>query len=58
MRACGVDIARLKKDVGDYIDAELSNLAVTRPDDAKPTAAFSASCNAPQFMFNLPAAKR
>ena len=40
MRACGVDIAKLRKDVGDYIDAELSNLAITRPDDAKPTAGF------------------
>src|SRR5882757_3216140 len=40
MRACGVDIPRLRKDVTDYIDAELANLAVTRPDDAKPTAGF------------------
>ncbi len=40
MRACGVDIAKLRKDVTDYIDAELANLAVTRPDDAKPTAGF------------------
>src|ERR1700743_2312665 len=40
MRACGVDIARLRKDVTDYIDAELANLAVSRPDDAKPTAGF------------------
>jgi ATP-dependent Clp protease ATP-binding subunit ClpA len=40
MRACGVDIPKLRKDVTDYIDAELANLAVTRPDDAKPTAGF------------------
>ncbi len=40
MRACGVDIAKLRKDVTDYIDAELANLAVSRPDDAKPTAGF------------------
>jgi ATP-dependent Clp protease ATP-binding subunit ClpA len=40
MRACGVDITKLRKDVTDYIDAELANLAVTRPDDAKPTAGF------------------
>jgi ATP-dependent Clp protease ATP-binding subunit ClpA len=40
MRACGVDIPKLRKDVAEYIDAELANLAVTRPDDAKPTAGF------------------
>ena len=40
MRACGVDITKLRKDVTDYIDAELANLAVTRPEDAKPTAGF------------------
>ena len=40
MRACGVDIAKLRQDVTDYIDAELANLAVTRADDAKPTAGF------------------
>src|ERR1700722_9184571 len=40
MRACGVDIPKLRKDVTDYIDAELANLAVPRPDDAKPTAGF------------------
>src|ERR1700756_452532 len=40
MRACGVDIAKLRKDVTDYIDAELANLAVSRPDDPKPPAGF------------------
>ena len=40
MRACGVDITKLRKDVTDYIDAELANLAGARPDDAKPTAGF------------------
>jgi ATP-dependent Clp protease ATP-binding subunit ClpA len=40
MRACGVDIAKLRKDVTDYIDAELANLAISRPEDAKPTAGF------------------
>jgi ATP-dependent Clp protease ATP-binding subunit ClpA len=40
MRACGVDIARLRKEVDDYIDADLSNLAGADPDDAKPTAGF------------------
>jgi ATP-dependent Clp protease ATP-binding subunit ClpA len=40
MRACGVDLTKLRKDVTDYIDSELANLAVTHPDDAKPTAGF------------------
>jgi ATP-dependent Clp protease ATP-binding subunit ClpA len=40
MRACGVDIDKLRRDVTEYIDAELANLAVTRADDAKPTAGF------------------
>lgn len=40
MRACGVDITKLRQDVTEYIDAELANLAVTRADDAKPTAGF------------------
>jgi ATP-dependent Clp protease ATP-binding subunit ClpA len=40
MRACGVDIGKLRKDVTDYIDTELANLAPARPDEAKPTAGF------------------
>jgi len=40
MRACGVDLSRLREDLGEYIDSELSNLASNRPDDAKPTAGF------------------
>jgi ATP-dependent Clp protease ATP-binding subunit ClpA len=40
MRACGVDITKLRHDVTEYIDAELANLSVTRADDAKPTAGF------------------
>ncbi|WP_366657209.1 ATP-dependent Clp protease ATP-binding subunit ClpA [Fodinicurvata sp. EGI_FJ10296] len=40
MKACGVDIDRLRKDVTAYIDNELSNLVTTRLDDAKPTAGF------------------
>jgi ATP-dependent Clp protease ATP-binding subunit ClpA len=40
MRACGVDIAKLRKEVTEYIDSELSNLVVLRSEDAKPTAGF------------------
>ena len=40
MRACGVDLQRLREDLVDYIDTELSNLATDRPEDAKPTTQF------------------
>ena len=40
MRACGVDIGKLRKDVTEYVDTELSNLAPALPEDAKPTAGF------------------
>jgi ATP-dependent Clp protease ATP-binding subunit ClpA len=36
MRACGVDIDKLRRDVTEYIDAELANLAVTRADRRLP----------------------
>jgi ATP-dependent Clp protease ATP-binding subunit ClpA len=40
MRACGVDIVKLRKEVTGYLDTELANLVVSRVDDAKPTAGF------------------
>ena len=40
MRACSVDLAVLKKSLGDYIDQELENLVIDGMDDAKPTAGF------------------
>ena len=40
MRACGVDLTRLREDLGEYIDNELSNLVSDGPDDAKPTTQF------------------
>jgi ATP-dependent Clp protease ATP-binding subunit ClpA len=40
MRACGVDIERLRTDLSDYIDNELSSLITSRTDEAKPTASF------------------
>jgi hypothetical protein len=40
LHACGVDIAKLRKDVTNYIDNELSNLVSEQPDEAKPTAGF------------------
>jgi ATP-dependent Clp protease ATP-binding subunit ClpA len=40
MRACGVDLGRLREDLSEYVDNELSNLSTNRSEDAKPTAGF------------------
>ncbi len=40
LRACGVDVDRLRADLIDYVDSELANLVTKRPEDAKPTAGF------------------
>jgi ATP-dependent Clp protease ATP-binding subunit ClpA len=40
LKACGVDLDRLRSNLTDYLDNELSNLVSSRPEDAKPTAGF------------------
>ncbi|HYC03177.1 MAG TPA: ATP-dependent Clp protease ATP-binding subunit ClpA, partial [Azospirillaceae bacterium] len=40
LRACGVELDKLKGELGEYLDNELTNLITNRPDDAKPTAGF------------------
>src|SRR5688572_23136738 len=40
MRACNVDLEKLKADLNEYIDTELANLVSSDGDDAKPTAGF------------------
>ncbi len=40
LRACGVDVDRLRRTLAEYIDTELANLVRPRSDDAKPTAGF------------------
>ena len=40
LRACGVDLERLRREVLNYVDNELANLVATHSDDAKPTASF------------------
>src|SRR5438128_2073326 len=40
MRACNVDLEKLKADLTEYIDAELANLVSLEGDEAKPTAGF------------------
>ncbi|MCP8939880.1 ATP-dependent Clp protease ATP-binding subunit ClpA [Alsobacter sp. SYSU M60028] len=40
MRACNVDIEALRRNLTEYVDAELSNLVTDSRDDSKPTAGF------------------
>jgi ATP-dependent Clp protease ATP-binding subunit ClpA len=40
MRACGVELDRLREDLTGYLDNELESLVLDRPEDAKPTAGF------------------
>jgi ATP-dependent Clp protease ATP-binding subunit ClpA len=40
LRACGVEIERLRRDLAGYIDAELQALVSKRGEEAKPTAGF------------------
>jgi len=40
LRACGVDIERLRRDLTEYLDTELGNLVVPASNEAKPTAGF------------------
>ena len=40
LRACGVDLDRLRSDLADYVDNELASLITAQVGDAKPTAGF------------------
>ncbi len=40
LRACGVDVERLRRELTEYIENELANLTGGHIDDAKPTASF------------------
>jgi ATP-dependent Clp protease ATP-binding subunit ClpA len=40
LRACGVDMVRLRKELADYIDSELGELVGQNGEEAKPTAGF------------------
>ena len=40
LRACGVDLDRLRREVLNYVDNDLGNLVAAHGDDAKPTASF------------------
>jgi ATP-dependent Clp protease ATP-binding subunit ClpA len=40
LRACGVDLDKLRTDLTEFLDKDLSGLATERPGDPKPTAGF------------------
>ncbi|MDE2515068.1 MAG: AAA family ATPase, partial [Rhodospirillales bacterium] len=40
LRACGVDLDRLRGELGEFLDKDLAGLATDRPGDPKPTAGF------------------
>src|SRR5215470_6131442 len=40
MRACNVDVERLRRDLSDYVDNQLGNIVGTQHNEAKPTAGF------------------
>src|ERR1700704_4985151 len=40
LRACGVDLEKLRRELVNYLDSELSNLVGSRSEEAKPTAGF------------------
>jgi ATP-dependent Clp protease ATP-binding subunit ClpA len=40
MKACGVDVAKIREELTAYIDNELASLVMERTEDAKPTAGF------------------
>jgi len=40
LRACSVDLEKLRRDVIHYVDNELGNLVSNHVEDAKPTASF------------------
>ena len=40
LRACGVDLDKLRQELGEFLDKDLPGLATDRPGDPKPTAGF------------------
>ncbi|MSO71195.1 MAG: ATP-dependent Clp protease ATP-binding subunit ClpA [Alphaproteobacteria bacterium] len=40
LKACGVDLARLRSELTEYLDKELKSLVVARQEDPRPTAGF------------------
>ena len=58
LRACGVDIDRLKRDVSAYLDNELAGWSPAGPRTPSPPPASSACCSARSCMCNPAAARK
>ena len=58
LRACSVDLDRLRREVLTYVDNELGNLSPATPRTPSRPRASSACCSAPRSMCNPPAARK
>ena len=58
MRACNVDLKKLRGRVIAYLDLELDNLVTDGAEDSSGPPVFSASFNVPSSTCNRPATKR
>ena len=58
MRACNVDLKKLRRNVIAYLDSELNNLVTDGAEIPSPPPVFSASSNEPSSTLSLQAAKR
>ena len=58
LRACSVDLDRLRREVVNYVDDELSNLVAAHATTRSRQRASNGCCNALQFMSSLLAARR
>ena len=58
MRACNVDLKKLRRNVIAYLDSELNNLVTDGAENPSPPPVFSASSNEPSSTLSLQAAKR
>ncbi len=58
LRACGVDLDKLRTDLSEFLDKDLSGLATDRPATRSRPPGSSASCSAPPSTCRAPAATR
>src|SRR5215813_14121420 len=50
MRACNVDLEKLKRNLASYLESELENLITDGGEDSKPTAGFQRESHAAYFL--------
>ncbi len=58
LRACGVDLDKLRTDLSEFLDKDLAGLATDRPATPSRPPASSAWCSAPRSTCSPPAATR